>query len=281
MSTKELLLRQYEEVAGEKPCETTKALVAATSDYEQYEWKKTGEPNFPIALVLVDPFALPQDEEVFIGPEAKTDMDRYKDDPFDLPGDPAGEQKKSLPSKNLSVVGIKTILSVDDRNKLLINHGENSSRTAKHVLDGFTIERLIDCYAEGIDDDTICKYLKIRPGQLKTWITVSQQRVALIKRMQDNLRSQKINQVVGQALDYEVGQVFDKSDAAFEKLKLDAMKMRSKTALDLDARTRVKEDGNSGSLPTVNLGLQVNVDPGTGESKVETVRPMLPGILGG
>lgn len=280
MTNKESLIQDYIKLTDKQPSAMHIRMVELVQDSDTpYEWVKAANNSSDYMLQQCDPFALPDFNDTNFGLDAKPSVESYHKDPFDLPDNPAGEHKRTIKSKSLSVDPMKQVLSTEDRDKLLTNHESLNPRTAKQVLDGFSIERLIECYAEGINDDIVCKYLKIRPGQLKSWIAMSQQRISIIKRLQDIMRSQKIEQIVGESLDYEIGEIFDKADAAYESLRLDAMKMRSKVALDLDSKSRYKDESDGGSLPVVNLGLQVNISK-EGKSSLDSVKPVIPGVLG-
>lgn len=282
INDKTTLLREYVSLSGQPADEMVEMLInGILNSDDEYEWSESGSKNFPYKLAKVDPFGLPKTNTAFCHNNVPY-AGQYKDDALDVEGSPVGDLKTErgdMPTFRSATKLMEYIMSPADKAKLLFNHTPNSSKSAKQVLDGFSIERLIECYAEGLSDEQVCRYLKVRPGQLKSWVALSQQRMNIISRLQDIMRSQNINQVIGEALDYEVGDVFNKADAAFENLRMSAMNLRSKVALDLDGRSRTKDTSDGGSLPIVNLGLQVNVSNGGGKTSLSKVKPVLPGIL--
>ena len=281
-ATKKRLIKEYITLAKESPTPAiVKQLDSLTDSDDFYEWQKTGDPDFPLKLKRIDPFGfgfgIPETNTNF-GPKAKANEAVYNKTPVDVKGLPQGDVVDEIPISITHIRALKEILNPKDKEKLLINHDSGDFNSTKNVLDGFGIDRLIECYAEGMTDEVISNYLKIRPSQLKRWITVSPQRVMLIQRLQDIMRSQNINTIIGEALNYEIGEVLDRADAAFESLRMDAMKMKSKAALDLDARARIKDQGSGESLPVVNLGLQINIgadDAAVGLSKATAVIPTI------
>ena len=204
-------------------------------------------------------------------------------DPFALDGyeiEAKKEEKSNLPTPNnfyyLNIM--RSILNINNRDKLIINH-DKSANSARLILDGFGMESLVQAYADDVPDEQICSYLHIKPSQLKSWIAMSQQRISILSRLKDIKRATKVDNIIDETLDYSIGEINDKADEALEKLKLDAMKMRSKLALDLDTKTRGKDQAESPNLPVVNLGLQVLVGSDTDKTIVKTAKPVIPGVV--
>lgn len=257
--TKKRLIKEYIRLTGESPNPSAHALLitAIQSPNDFFEWKKTDNPEAPYTLVPVDPFG-------FGIPEVKKGVEQ--------------EERRKLTSTEKNALA--EVLPQDDRDKLLINHNIADNNSAKNILEGFGIERLIECYAEGITEEAVCQYLNIRPAQMTRWITISPQRIVMLQRLEDIKRSQKINTIIDETLNYQVGSVVDKASAAYESLKMDCQKLKSKTALDMEARARMKEQGQESTLPVVNLGLQVNVNTRKEDGSLSQAVPVLPVIAG-
>lgn len=200
----------------------------------------------------MDPFALPED------------IDQEVEDQ-NLP--PIGQRKHQNLSKKEAML---EILSYNDR-RILLHNTNGTQASAKHVLDGFNIERVIEAYANGLTDEDICSFLKVKVSQLKTWLAMSQTRTQLVSRLRDIMRSQKVNDVIDASMTYEVERVYDRADEAYERLKLEAVKLRTRTAMDLDARSRSKEEAEQKQLPVVNLGFVINTADQPDEAKKSAV----------
>lgn len=287
--TKKKLIENYILLVGRSPCPKIHESISKISDDdipESYEWQPTGDKRFPYNLVKINPFGdgfIVPNQEANFGPNATIDAEHYEPHPFDMEGSFQGEVSNELPVSIEHHRILKDILPPESRDKLLINHDSGNLNSSMAVLDGFGIENLIECYAERMSDETISNYLHIRPSQLKRWIAMSTQRLAMVQRLQDILRSQNINTVIGESFNYKIGEVFDKASAAMESLRMECMKMKTKTALDLEGRARVKDPSDGPSLPVVQLGLQVNVNNGDSKSSSEILdaKPILPGIISG
>lgn len=276
----EILLEEFIKISGDEPDEMVLMLINACTEPENFHWEKTGVANFPYALIRNEEFDAfkPSADETNFGVEAKEDPDQYVYDEFSVPGDPSTARlKETSHNTGLAAMRITDILSEKNRDKLLINHN-GSAKSARHILDGFTIENLVSAYAEEFTNEDVCRYLRIKPSQLKSWLAMSQQRMAIISRLKDIMRSQKVDDAIDDSLDYEVGDVFDKADEAMEKLKLDCIKMRSKNALELDKRSRGADNSDGGSLPVVNIGLSVN-NNNLGGKSLDSVKPVIPGVV--
>lgn len=284
--TKKSLVESYTLLAGKAPCPTVHASILKISDDDSlssYDWEPTGNKDIPYKLIESHPFGdgfVVPNQEINFGPNAAVNEEDYQAHPFDMEGSPQGDVSTNIPVSIEHHRILKEIMPPESRDKLLINHNSGDSSSSMAVLDGFGIDNLLECYAERMSDETVCSYLQIRPSQLKRWIATSTQRLAMVQRLQDILRSQNINNVIGDALEYETGEVFDKASAAYEALKMDAMKMKSKVALDLEGRARVKDPNDGPSLPVVQLGLQVNVGSNQRDDSNEIfeAKPMLPSI---
>lgn len=274
-TTRNRLIREYTELSGESPTPMVNAIIDSVERSEEYyEWRETENQDFKYILAKFDPFDLGDGEPTSFKVEKPSD---HAESPFDLEEVPEGEAQ--VPTTLVHDRVLKEILPEDKKDQLLINHDTGDFSSSKNVLDGFTIERLLECYAEGITDEVISKYLTIRPSQLKRWIAMSTQRMVLIQRLNDIIRSEKVNSTITTSLDYEPGKVFDKQDGQYQSLLLDAVKMKFKGALDLDSRSRIKDATDERALPIVNLGLQVQINNNGGEEGSPNIVPVIPTIV--
>lgn len=274
------LIEEYIELMGESPDPSINALLMQmTDDSRVYGWEllESGIPQ----LVVIDPFgegfSLPEKNTNF-GPESKVDPKDYEDSPFDMADSKQGDVVKNLPMAVTHLRALKEILPEKERNQLMTNHDSGNAESTRQVLEGFGIDRLIECYAEGMKDEVVCSYLNIRPAQLKRWIASSPQRMVMIQRLRDIMRSEKVRGIIDETFDYEIGQVFDKASASYESLRLNAAKMKGSTAMELEARARMKEQGDTSSLPVVNIGFQLNLDGSKGE-QIDKAVPVIPSIV--
>lgn len=279
------LLEEYTSLTGKDPDSNCEFMVMGIPEevITMYEWQLTGIREFPCKLVDSDqeldddPFAIPEPSTNF-GVEAEPNHAEYTDDPFESAL--ARETlKSSAPTQSSARDIMMVILPAKERDKLLVNHNQNSGASAQQILEGFGMESLIDAYAEGLTNEDVCRYLKITPGQIKSWLAKSTQRMALVAQLKDIMRASKVDKTLDDAMDYQVGQVHDKHDAALEALKINAMKMKTGVALNLDQRSRGQENGDGTTLPVINLGLSVNVNQQSTSEALDHATPIIPGVV--
>ena len=274
--TKERLISEYIKLSGENPSPEIYKLVDSVLDTEAFfTWEKKANEY---KLIEIDPFGLPE-ENLNFGHDSKADTTKYVPTVFDSLEEPQGEVKDNVPTLVSHKRALMKILPDTDRKNLLSFHDPADFNSSNKVLDGFGIDRLLECYAEEIGDETIARYLNLRPSQLKRWIAISDARIISIKKLKHIMRSKNIDKTVDEGFDFQPGEVYDKETGMFENIRLGAMKMKVKLATDLEAKSAVVDNAEAKNLPIVNIQFNLKTDVTEGDTLEDIqIKPVAPFI---